>query len=417
MLRLIRRLALSVAVLAALLAVLAYLALDAKPEVQAPAGLSRQEIDRVERLLRESDPRGLRGPVYRTLVLTTDDLNALLGYLSERLQGATSRVSLAPGEAHTQVTLRVPPNPLGGYLNVAATLAARRNTLVARDLRIGRVPVPEFLTAWGWRWVEGLLDQDPTFRLAREAVRDLRIGRDAVRVRYEWRPELAGAARDRLVPQADQDRLARYQERLGEVLARPQAARDQSVLALLQALAAASPAESDGLAAENRALLVVLAAYALGRDLRLLSPQAAARAPRRAGSITLRGRVDLAQHFLTSAALSAAGGEGLADAMGLSKELADARGGSGFSFTDLAADRAGARFGTTATDPSGGGRAWRERLAAGIGEADVMPAVADLPELLPEKELLARFGGVGTPRYDALLEEIDRRVAALAFYR
>jgi hypothetical protein len=133
--------------------------------------------------------------------------------------------------------------------------------------------------------------------------------------------------------------------------------------------------------------------------------------------LRLRGRVDLAQHFLASAALSATGGAGIADAIGLSKELADSTGGSGFSFTDLAANRAGVRFGEAATSSPASAEGWRRRVRDGFAEDDVMPRVDDLPEFLPDREFRARFGGVGSPPYQALLDEIDRRVSAAPFYR
>src|SRR5439155_12630756 len=60
------------------------------------------------------------------------------------------------------------------------------------------------------------------------------------------------------------------------------------------------------------------------------------------GAPTMRGRRDLAQHFVVSCALVAVVGESLAEAAGLFKEQQDARpGGSGFSFVDLNADLAG----------------------------------------------------------------------------
>ena len=46
-----------------------------------------------------------------------------------------------------------------------------------------------------------------------------------------------------------------------------------------------------------------------------------------------------------------------------------------------------------------------------------MPRWRDLPQSLPEAEFLRRFGGVGAPEYTRLIDEIDRRVAALALLR
>jgi hypothetical protein len=106
----------------------------------------------------------------------------------------------------------------------------------------------------------------------------------------------------------------------------------------------------------------------------------------------------------------------LADAVGLYKEVADSRGGSGFSFNDLAADRAGSKFGEYAADRAKA-RALQEKLSAGISERDIMPSAADLPESMQEKEFKRRFGGVDAPEYKKMIGEIDRRVAALPLYR
>jgi hypothetical protein len=61
--------------------------------------------------------------------------------------------------------------------------------------------------------------------------------------------------------------------------------------------------------------------------------------------VLLGGRVDFPQHFLVSAALVLEGSGTLSQAIGLYKEMLDSRGGSGFSFTDMAANLAGTRFG------------------------------------------------------------------------
>ncbi|MGB7405054.1 MAG: hypothetical protein WA906_05150, partial [Pacificimonas sp.] len=72
---------------------------------------------------------------------------------------------------------------------------------------------------------------------------------------------------------------------------------------------------------------------------------------------TLGGRRDLAMHFILSAAL-ATRDAGLGQALGEWKELADSLpGGSGFSFVDLAADRAGTRLAMVLLDEDGTERA------------------------------------------------------------
>jgi len=123
--------------------------------------------------------------------------------------------------------------------------------------------------------------------------------------------------------------------------------------------------------------------------------------------LTLHGRDDYPQHFLISALLAAEGGGPLANAVGIYKEVMDSRGGSGFSFNDIAADRAGTRFGELAvSDPA------RMQLAlnAGVGEYELMPDVSDLPEFLAEPEFLRRYGGVGAAAYRNMLADIETRI-------
>jgi hypothetical protein len=126
--------------------------------------------------------------------------------------------------------------------------------------------------------------------------------------------------------------------------------------------------------------------------------------------LSLHGRRDFAEHFLISAALSVNGGSRLANAIGLVKEEEDANKGSGFSFTDLAANRAGVRLGERATGDSA--REVSRQLAAARSDADLLPDFRDLPEFMPQAEFDRRFGPVGGARYNAVIDRIDARLAA-----
>ena len=122
------------------------------------------------------------------------------------------------------------------------------------------------------------------------------------------------------------------------------------------------------------------------------------------------------QHFMTSASVSMAGGNIFSDAVGLLKEIDDSRGGTGFSFNDLCADKAGTRFGERATAYSRASEI-QTRVARSLVESDIMPRTDDLPEHMSESEFKQRFGGVDSPRYNKMISEIDRRVEQLPLYR
>ena len=129
--------------------------------------------------------------------------------------------------------------------------------------------------------------------------------------------------------------------------------------------------------------------------------------------MTLRGRQDLAQHWLVSAVLALESDGRTADVIGLFKEVLDSRGGTGFSFADLTADRAGVRFGeSAAADPRG----WQRRVAALTGESDLMPTIDDLPEGLQEPEFQKRFRARDNQAYAQVLAQIEQRIDRCVFF-
>ena len=125
--------------------------------------------------------------------------------------------------------------------------------------------------------------------------------------------------------------------------------------------------------AENRAVIAVVAFYVNGKGLAAIVPAAKDWPRPSPRTVTLKGRTDSPQHFTVSAALAANAGGTAVDAIGLYREVDDSRRGSGFSFADIAADRAGTVFGEFATRSPDSARRLQQRVAAGVRESDLMP--------------------------------------------
>ena len=105
-------------------------------------------------------------------------------------------------------------------------------------------------------------------------------------------------------------------------------------------------------------------------------------------------------------------------ALGLAKEVMDSTpGGSGFSFIDMAANKAGIRLATAATRSTKGAHAFQARIGRGAAVADLLPPLADLPEGISRDDLQSTFGGLGGAETQRLLAEIDQRIAALPLGR
>ena len=238
-------------------------------------------------------------------------------------------------------------------------------------------------------------------------------------VSFEWNEAAPEQLKAALIGRQEQDRWRIYHERLVTLAGAAGAGRvvslDKLLGPLLQ-LAAERGAAGDG-AQENRSALIVLAFYVNGKGVAALAPEARDWPQARRHVVTLAGRADLPQHFTISAALAATAGSPLSDVVGLYKELDDARNGSGFSFNDLAADRAGTRLGALAVGAAAGRERLRKTVDAGLPESGLIPEVRDLPEFMPQAEFVSRFGGVGQPRYQAMVDRIEQRIAALPLYR
>jgi uncharacterized protein YfiM (DUF2279 family) len=129
--------------------------------------------------------------------------------------------------------------------------------------------------------------------------------------------------------------------------------------------------------------------------------------------VTLQGRNDLARHFWVSAALVILTDENRSMTVGIGKEMMDAtEGGSGFSFVDLTADRAGTLLAVAATKNGSNARSFQMRIAQGVVIADFFPDIDGLPEGLTRDEFQSDYGGLGGKETLRLANEIERRVAA-----
>ncbi|QDU87791.1 hypothetical protein Pla175_11580 [Pirellulimonas nuda] len=194
----------------------------------------------------------------------------------------------------------------------------------------------------------------------------------------------------------------------------PMPAKDDALAELLvqSAATAAAPLGVDGPKA-------FLTAVGLGLgDAKLVARLPAAMGGRELGRAqllgepTLAGRRDLAQHFFVSAMVVANAGATAANAAGLAKEQSDSNGGSGFSFVDLAADRAGVRFAEAVLS----GRLPLARVAGGFRAGMFMPDTTGLAEGLQAEAFEEQFGGVDDERFRAAQQDIEARINKLPPY-
>jgi hypothetical protein len=397
------------------LTLLPWLMLDDTPAIEPPGEFRRTDLAWIKSLFQKHDPRRQTPDVIHSIRLDEAELNRLLNYAVEFRRVSGIAAELTPGLATLDATLVLPKNPFGRFLNISAEVAEVPGGIRIRSLQLGSLPLPGTLTDWAARLTHRWLRHDETYATLADAFSQVSFDENQATLDYRWRPELLiqleRKSAELLIAPDDQARMLAYAETL-DALLKPRARGSTLPLApVMSALFADAQRAGGDAAVENRAALTALAAYVTGISLSKLL-EGEGRSIRSAPRVllSLHGRRDFAEHFAISAALAVNGGSRLANAIGLIKEEEDADKGSGFSFTDLAANRAGVRLGERAIGESAA--QVQQRLAAVRRDADLLPDFRDLPEFMPEVEFERRFGPVGGPRYQKVIDRIDARLAA-----
>ncbi|MET0211247.1 MAG: hypothetical protein ABW220_19550 [Burkholderiaceae bacterium] len=411
----------ALAALCLLSLLLAGLALQGEARVggHPPAEIAAR-VHQAKAALQRNDPRG-GPPGPRQLRLAESELEWLLDLGLSRWRPAATQVRLAPGTADVTLSIDLPFPTRWRWLNIETQWRQSGTDALWPELahaRLGRLPLPAPLSGWLLHQAARRALGDEDLQLARGMLRTLTFGPQTADLRYDWQPQTAHRLAGRLWPAADQERFKVYQARIA-VLSEPfptgaNVPMTPWLVDLLRLAGERSGGRKDEAAAEHRAAILTLGLYASGHAWGRFIPDARAWPQPRPLTLMLLRREDFTLHLLISAVIAIEGGGPVADAIGLYKEIADTRGGSGFSFNDLAADLAGKRLGLMAIqDP-----ARLQRLAAvEVQDSDYMPSVEDLPEFLTEAQVQAEFGGAGGPGYRAMMDRIEQRVAALPWFR
>jgi hypothetical protein len=364
------------------------------------------------------------------LSATERDLNTLAAFAARSLPGLNARIDMQADGVRMKASYRLPSALGGGFLNGQAVFPPSEGALRVSRLSLGPLPLPERLLLTGVR--QGLDQMLGPGRGAQlmDSVRGLKIHAKAASLVVRPSPGLEAELKKGLAQAAalsDPALVRLYYAKLVVLAGRMGQSRSVSLnhyMAPLFQLArdrSGTPRDGQRAAEENRAATLALAMYfghwRVEQLIGEVRTGVLANLTPRTGGVSLAGRRDLMQHFLISATLEIAAGKGVAFAAGEFKELLDAgHGGSGFSFVDLAADRAGIRFAQIATDASGGATRMQDLLATAKSEGAYFPSIAGLPEWLSEKAFEKKFGGVGGDAYLKLVREIDRRIAGRPAY-
>ncbi len=402
--------------------------IDDRPAVATEARLSLEDVARGRLLAdryRLSDmPAGKDTPI----TMTAEELDAVLDATMAASDRVRARAVLRPYGLVVAATVTLPARlgPLGRYVNLRVALPPSSEGFEVSRLAVGRIEVPGALVKPAVGLALDLLAGTGSGRQMVDSVRSVSFSGDKVTVLYRPPGQVVDRLREAAIDAAaigNAEKVALYYDAIG-ARARVLAGRGSVSLAdfvgTVFKLAKTRSVTHDP-ADENRAALLALAIrFGDSRFARLVGHKAvdAVHAdPPRDAHVRLEGRSDWVQHFIVSAALALAGDRRMADVIGVAKEADDITHSSGFSFTDLAADRTGTRLARAATASDASARRIQDALAGPIGEAAFFPHVGDLPESMSGDAFRRRFGDIRDDRYVRMVMEIDRRIDRIALYR
>jgi len=462
--------------------------LESDPLVLPEKKLGLEDVGRIRQMLKENNPRRLKAGEIKELLVTERDVNLVLYYAlshSQFKKTLKTRIYLNPNSANARFTYIMPSNPFGAYLNVSAYLTQSSDSIAVDKLDIGSLTVPGWIVNPTWKIAHGYLQRHEKYSALIEglqAIKNIDFNENNMVLVYQWLPEVVDQLKNRgrifLLPDDEAEKILIYTAQLAMISRNVDgnsASLTRFFRPLFQMALERTNAGSDP-AAENRALILALTIYSMGRtpdrivgnrrfkkverprpvmnvklreegssdktfraeginksrrpgqvlNLTLLDQGEKSKAtgskagktdslPRRI-RLSLLDRGDLALHFLVSAAITVSTGGGMADLLGLFKEMSDSQGGSGFSFADLAADRSGVRLAEESMRSAFHAEALQQQMSKPLKEVDFMPGVDSLPEGIMELEFKNRYQDLDSAAYRMVDDEISRRIAACRIY-
>ena len=313
--------------------------------------LTRDDIARAKKILHEGSKT--KPDEIGIIELTQPDLNLAANYLLNRYSKSAAKIELKNNMLRFAVTTTLPKNSLGEYLNISFRLGNDGIELPSlKKFKAGNLLLPARFAAFVIKKIIRYTSLNDYFMLATQPIKYVKIDQQKITIIYYSSRETLRQARNFLTQSSDSPEQDIYRQKLAEIIAQHDPAWRLSLADLLKPLFELAYQRStlENAIAENKMVIMVANDYVNKKETKNFLPTLASKpTTEKRYSTFLYKRIDLAQHFIGSAAITASVNGQIAQVAGEEKELSDAQGGSGFSFIDLAADKAGTRFGEMAT--------------------------------------------------------------------
>ena len=401
------------AALPLLISIILFYAIETNTITNNNWSLNADDIRRAKKIVQKADSKA-----QKTIQLSEKDLNTVLSYLLNYYIPSTSQITVKDQQLQFKFSIFLNKNPFGNYLNFSFNLTKHEGYPTINTLQIGSIKIAD---EFAGLILENIIKHTPLkefYILAAQHIKELQIQPKGLIISYITSADLSLKTTLNL-NNKNYNAILFYQQKISSIIAKHNPRWRLSLAELLQPLFlhAFQRSTLSTAISENRAVLIAISTYVNKREIQAFVPFDISPVTQRQYSVSLYRRTDMAKHFMVSAVLAATGAESLANYLGLEKELTDAKHGSGFSFIDLAGDRAGLYFGKKAVASNTQARLIQKRMGFISDYTAFMPEVRDLPENMSNRVFKQRFESVYSAKYQAMLKKIDLRIAGLPIYQ
>lgn len=375
--------------------------------------------------------------------LSQNEANGLSALANRAFPRVVSDFSLTKKQASFDLSLELPLPLFIKYLNISGDILPSENGLSLGNIDIGSLTLPgNFIVSVG-TFVVNIFVQDDLGSKLKDMVQWVKLTEGQIKASLSVPKEMAKlnneksalvVLRDKLSLFGDVEHIKFYYNALVNKNGVTERFTSKNLsyylqymfqLAKKQTLLNQQQSDESLADKENYAALMALSLYfgadtfelLVGNVSQLTSKQREQRLFLQS-HVKLRNRVDLQKHFIYSIALQLFGSTTASDTIGEFKEFLDSNpGGSGFSFADLTADRAGTRLAQLATQTDVSGSKVQLLFNGKVNESDFMPDISSVPEGISAKVFEKEYRNVSSSNYQKMLALIDSQLASLVLYK
>ena len=409
------------------IAIICVLLFSLTPIVAPKGNVSPRQVQNAKNVVKKVWEQLASDQTQAKFTLNQKELNDLTAIAGHTLKGFSFNINVSSFGVNIAGSLRIPVLSKGLFINGYCLYANELSGFAMVGCKLGKIPIPAFiaepvLNAGLWLVFGDEIKQNVNALItsAKPSFDTIAFNaQKSANFKASFKSSLSTASQlaSALGPSqtAEPELVKAY---IDHILATPQTNKSLSIF-IGQVFAKAQIASLDGAdpVEENRAALWALAIVFGSERFAILSDIDIPIDANNRAVTTLNGRGDLSLHFLYSAMLEQVGKENIGLSIGELKELLDSNeGGSGYSFADLAADKAGIAFSKFVTSNNVSAIYAQDMLAYQAKEELFLPATHDLPEGFRGEEFDKIIGYVGSSVYREIESRIDKRILSLPLY-